>query len=85
MPAVRERPLCKYRDSLGRPGEGAHGIRLLGGPAAIDVGLTIILAIITAVVSGLSFPVALVAWFGAGIVAHRAFCVRTTVDRLLFP
>ena len=76
-------PLCKYRDSLGRPGLGIHRHRLFG-VAIVDVIMTLIGAAIIASFTGWKFSYTLVGLFIVGIVAHRAFCVRTQVDRWLF-
>lgn len=82
--------LCKYRDVFGRPGEGVHSVRLFG-VAVVDVALTLLVALAIARFA-LGWPLAswrtaaLVAGaFATGVLAHRAFCVRTRVDRLLFP
>jgi hypothetical protein len=44
-----------------------------------------VLAFFVARVFGLSFWKSLVACFLIGVISHRAFCVRTTVDKILFP
>lgn len=83
--------LCKYKDSLGKPKEGIHSYRFLG-IAIADFLLTIVLAL---VVSGLiclvfktrfllTFGISLPSLFLLGIILHRLFCVKTTVDKLLF-
>lgn len=76
--------LCKYKDIFGRPREGAHSYRLFD-IAIVDVIATIIVAFIISRVFGLSFWKSLVTLFIIGIISHRAFCVRTTVDKLVFP
>jgi hypothetical protein len=73
--------LCKYRDALGVPGTGAHSIRI-GNVAIVDVGLTLVGAY---VISRTSFAWTAVGLFLLGIIMHRMFCVRTTVDKLIFP
>lgn len=75
--------LCKYSDILGRPGMGLHSIRF-ANIAVIDVILTIIVAKIVADKLNKPFSQTLVSMFILGIVAHRVFCVRTTVDKMLF-
>lgn len=75
--------LCRYKDSLGVPGKGAHTHFL--GVAVVDVTLTVLGAALLARATGARFLYVLVALFLLGIVLHRVFCVRTTVDRLLFP
>lgn len=76
--------LCKYKDSLGEPGKGVHSYRLFG-VAIMDVIMTLLGALLISYFSGYSFLYVSVALFLLGIVLHRLFCVRTTVDKLLFP
>ncbi len=76
--------LCKYRNALGVPGKGAHSIRL-GGVAIVDVILTLVCAYIIAYFTRTSFAWTAAGLFLLGIILHRLFCVRTTIDRLLFP
>jgi hypothetical protein len=69
---------------LGKVGEGAHSIRVFN-IAIVDVLLTIIAAyIIHLLVPGYRFSSILLILFAAGIVLHRIFCVKTTIDKLLF-
>lgn len=75
--------LCKYRDALGVPGQGVHAYRFMG-VAIVDVVLTVIAAAVIAVVTGWPFIYVLTGLFVVGIIMHRLFCVRTTVDKLLF-
>ena len=82
--------LCKYRNALGVPGKGAHSIRLGGvavggGVAVVDVLLTIVGAYIIAYFAHTSFAWTAAGLFLLGIILHRLFCVRTTIDKLLFP
>jgi hypothetical protein len=79
-----EMGLCKYRNALGVPGTGAHSIRL-GGIAIVDVVLTIVGAYIIAHFARTSFAWTAAGLFLLGIILHRLFCVRTTIDKLLFP
>lgn len=76
--------LCKYKNALGIPKEGIHSYRL-GGIAIADVIMTIIGAFIISLVSGGKFIYILIGLFIMGIILHRLFCVRTTIDKLLFP
>jgi hypothetical protein len=75
--------LCKYRDSLGTPHKGIHSYRLFG-VAIVDVIFTIIGAMIISYFSKRSFIFTLIFLFILGIILHRLFCVRTTIDKLLF-
>jgi hypothetical protein len=76
--------LCKYKDALGVPGEGIHKYRI-ADIAVVDVLLAVLLAFGIYKLIGGCFVLMLVIVFLAGIVLHRMFCVRTTVDKLLFP
>lgn len=75
--------LCEYKYIFGRPREGAHAYRLFD-IAVVDVAATVLLAFVISRAFSLSFWKSLVAFFIIGIIAHRAFCVRTTVDKLVF-
>lgn len=84
--------LCKYKDIFGIPGEGFHKIRFFG-MALGDIILTILLAIILFVIFVMtgymnkniySFLYILIVCFLWGIILHKLFCVRTTVDKLIF-
>jgi len=76
--------LCRYKDIFGRPREGAHAYRVLD-IAVVDVAATVIVAFIISRVFDTSFWKSLVVLFIVGIITHRAFCVRTTLDKLVFP
>jgi len=76
--------LCEYKNILGKVGEGAHSIRIFN-IAIVDVILTIIAAyIIHFLVPAYRFSSVLLILFVSGIILHRIFCVRTTIDKLLF-
>ena len=75
--------LCRYKDIFGRPREGAHAYRVFD-IAVVDVAATVIVAFIISRAFTLSFWKSLVALFIVGIISHRAFCVRTTVDKWIF-
>lgn len=74
---------CKYKDILGKLGEGVHSIRMYD-IAIVDVILTIIGAYFISKIFKLNFLNTLIILFILGIVLHRIFCVRTTIDKLLF-
>jgi hypothetical protein len=76
--------LCKYKDSLGAPNKGIHSYRFLG-LAIFDVIMTIIVAILISYFFKISFVYTSMTLFSLGIILHRLFCVRTTIDKLLFP
>lgn len=76
--------LCKYKNIFGKVGEGAHSIRLFD-VAVVDVLATVIVSIII----NYFYPkyrliYILGSLFIMGMILHRMFCVRTTIDKLLF-
>jgi len=75
---------CKYKHALGKPNTGIHALRFKN-IAIIDVLLTIILAIVIKnYYPKHHFLLILAGCFLAGIILHRIFCVKTTIDKLLF-
>jgi hypothetical protein len=75
---------CKYKDLFGKPGQGIHSYRIFN-IAILDVIITILGAVvIKALMPKYNFIVILFLVFLSGIIVHRLFCVRTTVDKLLF-
>ncbi len=74
---------CSYKDQLGVPGIGFHTHYL--GIAVMDVIGTILLS--ECIVYFFHTPrlMTLAAVFISGVVLHRLFCVRTTLDKYLFP
>ena len=76
--------LCRYKNILGKPGEGVHSYRIFN-IAVVDVLLTVLLAlIIYFFFPKISLVYILVFLFLLGIVSHHIFCVRTTVDKAIF-
>ena len=75
---------CKYKDILGKPNTGAHSYRIFN-IAIVDVILTILLAyFINLIYPQYNFQKIVVFLFILGIILHRLFCVRTTIDKLVF-
>ncbi len=75
---------CEYSNIFGKPGEGIHSIRLFN-IAIIDVIFTIFAVyLINLWTGGNNFILILIVLIVCGIIFHRLFCVRTTVDKLLF-
>jgi hypothetical protein len=75
---------CKYKDFLGVPGKGIHSYRLFGFALA-DIVMTIIGAYILSLLFGWTYWKTLLGLFLLGIALHRLFCVKTTLDKILFP
>mgnify|MGYP001264267107 CR=1 FL=1 len=76
--------LCKYSKVLGEPGKGVHFHVM--GIAVVDVILTFVGAYLIqrSLMPSYSYIQVLVGFFLLGIILHRIFCVKTTIDKLLF-
>ena len=76
-------PLCKYKYALGIPGQGVHSYRFMN-VAIVDVGMTIVAAFLISYFFKFSFWIVLLSLFVLGIILHKMFCVKTTIDQLIF-
>ena len=76
--------LCKFKHFFGKPNEGVHKFRIFN-IAIIDVIFVIIFAVIISTYFKIPFLYTIIGIFILGIIIHRLFCVRTTVDQILFP
>jgi hypothetical protein len=74
---------CQYKNSLGIPNQGVHSYRFMD-LAIVDVLLTVLAAYVISLYTKYSFWIILLALFLSGIILHRLFCVRTTIDKALF-
>jgi hypothetical protein len=76
--------LCKYKNAFGELKTGIHSYRIMD-VAVLDFVVTAIAAYLITLASGVKFVYSFVGLFLAGILIHRLFCVRTTIDKLIFP
>ena len=78
--------LCPYKNIFGKLRQGHHSYRVFN-VAIVDVVLTIIAAypINKYLLPQYNYLTIMISLFILGIILHRLFCVRTTVDKLLFP
>lgn len=76
--------LCKYRHILGVEGQGIHSQRIFGF-ALMDILMTFVGAYLLSYLFDTPYLWTLLGLFITGIVLHSIFCVRTTLDKLLFP
>jgi len=76
--------LCKYKNLFGTPRTGLRKYRIFD-IALLDTVVTIICAYLIAWFFNWTFWKVLVIVFISGIFAHRLFCVRTGLDKKLFP
>ena len=77
--------LCNYSELIGKVGEGIHSYRIFD-IAIIDVITTIFITYILQkyLLKNYTFIQVFVGIFILGIIFHRIFCVRTTIDKFLF-
>lgn len=84
--------LCKYKNVFGEPNTGIHSVRVFN-IAIFDVLATILVGVLLhqyiivewlEMSSSIKLWMVLVVLFGLGILLHRLYCVRTTVDKMLF-
>lgn len=76
--------LCQYKHLFGKPGEGVHKYRIFD-IGVVDVLTTLLFAYVITYFSGIAPSYVIPFVFLLGIVVHRVLCVRTKVDRILFP
>ena len=76
---------CKYKNILGKINEGIHSYRICD-IAIMDVILTILGSFLIKknIFPKYNFLNILIIMFIIGIISHRLFCVRTTIDKFLF-
>ena len=75
--------LCKYKDALGKPDVGIHSYRIFN-IAIADVIMTFIGAFLISYSLNISFIWTSIFLFILGIILHHIFCVKTTIDKILF-
>jgi fatty acid desaturase len=75
---------CEYKDLFGKPRAGIRKYRIFD-IAIFDAVVTVICAYAIAWFFEWTFWKVLAIVFLFGIFAHRLFCVRTGLDKMLFP
>jgi hypothetical protein len=75
--------ICDFKNIFGKPKEGVHSLRFMN-IAIVDLLLTILLSLFFAKIFNINIFAVVLGTFLLGIVAHRIFCVKTTVDSVLF-
>jgi len=78
-------PFCQFKDIIGKPNTGLRKKYRIYDIAVIDTLVTILGAYLIALYFNWSFWKVLAIVFLAGIASHRIFCVRTGLDKKLFP
>ena len=74
---------CKYKNIFGQPNKSLHSIRLFN-IALIDLFGLIFGAHILKKLFLNNYYFSFIFLFLLGIFLHRLFCVKTTIDKLLF-
>jgi hypothetical protein len=74
---------CPFKNLFGAPGTWVHQYRFMD-IAIVDVLATLVASFVISKVSGYPLLNVTVFMFLLGIILHRIFCVRTTVDKILF-
>ena len=75
--------LCEYKAIFGNPSEGVHSIRSFG-VAVVDFILTLLAAVMISKYYKTDLLKTTIVIFLIGIIAHRLFCVNTTINKLIF-
>lgn len=75
--------LCDYKSIFGNPSEGVHSTRIFG-VAAVDLILTILAAVMISKYYKIDLLNTTIVIFLIGIIAHRLFCVNTTINKAIF-
>jgi hypothetical protein len=75
--------LCQYRHVFGKEREGVHALRLFD-VALVDVAFTILGAYLISKFGNFGFWSTLCALLISGIILHKLFCVKTTLNEILF-
>ena len=78
-----ELSLCPYKYLFGEPNKGIHKYRLFD-ISIFDVIVTILIAFFFSEYFKINFYEITIALFLLGIIIHRIFCIKTTVDKIIF-
>lgn len=76
--------LCKYKNALGEPNAGFRKYRIFN-ISIYDTAVVILFGVLISYFSGYNLWITLAVLFILGIIIHRLFCVRSTLDKLFFP
>jgi len=75
--------LCPYKHMFGEPSEGVHSHKIFN-LAIVDVLSVFLAAYFISQYYKYNFYEVSIVLFLSGIILHRLFCVRSTIDKLLF-
>ena len=74
---------CDNKNAFGKIGTRIHSYRIMD-IAVLDFGVTAFVAYLITLATGIRFVYTFIGFFITGIFVHRLFCVRTTIDKLIF-
>lgn len=74
--------LCQYKDIFGKPNSGVHRYRIFN-IAIVDVLCTFLGAFAISYFCKVNYLATLFILFLSGVILHRIFCVKTTIDKLI--
>jgi hypothetical protein len=76
--------LCQYKGLFGEPGTGLRKYRIFD-VAIYDLTITMIIVYVLCLFTKTNYAYTLAFVLLLGVFVHRVFCVRTGVDKMLFP
>ena len=74
--------LCKYSNIFGEPNQGIHRYRFFN-LAIIDIIATLFTGFIISKITHIQMYKVNIILFIIGIIMHKIFCVKTTINKLL--
>ena len=78
-----ETSLCPYKYFFGEPKKGVHEYRIFD-IAMVDLLSTFLVSYLLSQYFNKDFYEVTIALLLLGIIMHRIFCMRTTIDKILF-
>lgn len=75
--------LCKYKHIFGQENTGIHSIKLFN-IAIVDFIFTVLGAVLIAWYFKWNVLIVFAILMILGIIAHRLFCVNTTINKMIF-
>jgi hypothetical protein len=75
--------LCYYKDIFGAPNQGTHSYRIFN-IAIVDLVFTIFGGYLISLFFKINFIEITLVLLLLGIIFHRIFCVKTTINNLIF-
>jgi len=80
-----ENPFCKYKGLLGEPDTGLRHTFRIFNISLPDVFVVVLVGFLITYITKINIWLVLGVLFLSGIIVHRIFCVKTGMDKYLFP